>query len=254
MLVHAPARPDRRAPRAGCAGRNVAMHHHVALDDDSDVERLFRFINGTALGLVACGGGAFCAAHVGVYKALIEAGLRVRHHGRHLGAAAPWSRAFAMGTAPDDIDAGDRTTSSSPHGAMQPLHAGRATSIARSHATTTASSTRYFGGIDIEDLWIPYFAVSTNLSSYELHRHEPGELLDADPRLGLDPGAAAAGLHAGRRDAGRRLPARQRPDPHDARDEERAQRGRQLSHRPSSSASTSITRRCRRAPSWRGRR
>ena len=70
---------------AGCAGARVAMHHHVAMDEREDIERLFRFINGTALGLVACGGGALCAAHVGLYKALIESRPRVRHHGRHLG-------------------------------------------------------------------------------------------------------------------------------------------------------------------------
>ena len=35
---------------------------------------------------------------------------------------------------------------------------------------------RHFGEIDIEDLWIPYFAVSTNLSTYDLHRHRRGPL------------------------------------------------------------------------------
>ena len=52
------------------------MHHHVALDEPGDTQRLYRFINGTALGLVACGGGAYCAAHIGLYKALLQARLR----------------------------------------------------------------------------------------------------------------------------------------------------------------------------------
>jgi NTE family protein len=38
---------------------------------------------------------------------------------------------------------------------------------------------RYFGGIDIEDLWLPYFAVSTNLSRNTLHPHRRGDLWTA---------------------------------------------------------------------------
>ena len=46
---------------------------------------------------------------------------------------------------------------------------------------------RYYGGVDIEDLWIPYFAVSTNLSSYDLHRHRRGELWAAVRATGSVP-------------------------------------------------------------------
>jgi hypothetical protein len=49
----------RAAPIAGTsrwlAGRRIAMHHHVALDEPGDFDRLARFVHGTALGLVACG-------------------------------------------------------------------------------------------------------------------------------------------------------------------------------------------------------
>ena len=37
----------------------MRMHHHIARGFGPHYRRLFRFINGTALGLVACGGGAF---------------------------------------------------------------------------------------------------------------------------------------------------------------------------------------------------
>jgi NTE family protein len=88
---------------AWLAKRNIAMHHHVALDDVGDVERLYRFINGTAAGLVACGGGAYCAAHIGLYKALTQSGLVFDIMGGTSGGGA-MTAAFAMGADPDDVD------------------------------------------------------------------------------------------------------------------------------------------------------
>jgi len=45
----------------------------------------------------------------------------------------------------------------------------------------------HYAGVDIEDLWIPYFAVSTNLSSYDLHRHRRGDLWAAVRARGAIP-------------------------------------------------------------------
>src|SRR5262249_16308874 len=45
----------------------------------------------------------------------------------------------------------------------------------------------HYAGVDIEDLWIPYFAVSTNLSSYDLHRHRHGDLWAAVRASGAIP-------------------------------------------------------------------
>jgi NTE family protein len=45
----------------------------------------------------------------------------------------------------------------------------------------------YYAGVDIEDLWIPYFCVSTDLSSYELHRHRQGDLWGAVRATGSIP-------------------------------------------------------------------
>ena len=168
-----------RAPLSGTARwlrwRSVAMHHHVALDRREDIERLFRFINGTAIGLVACGGGALCAAHVGLYKALIESGLEFDIMGG-TSAGAAMVGAFAMGKHPDDIDRGTHDIFVTNR-AMQRYTWPRYSLLDHRHYDQQLS--RYFGGTNIEDLWIPYFAVSTNLSSYELHRHNRGDLFAA---------------------------------------------------------------------------
>jgi NTE family protein len=164
-------------------GRNIAMHHHVALDNVGDVERLYRFINGTALGLVACGGGAYCAAHVGLYKALTQSGVVFDIMGGTSGGGA-MTAAFAMGSNPDDVD---RAT----HEIFVINKAMRRYTWPRysllDHANYDRQLARYYAGIDIEDLWIPYFAVSTDLSSYDLHRHRRGDVWSAVRATGSVP-------------------------------------------------------------------
>ncbi len=163
--------------------RQVAMHHHVAMDSRGDVERLFRFINGTAVGLVCCGGGALCAAHVGLYKALIERGLEFDIMGG-TSAGAAMVGAFAMGKHPDDIDRGTHDIFVTNR-AMQRYTWPRYSLLDHSHYDRQLR--RYFGGVNIEDLWVPYFAVSTNLSSYALHRHDRGDLFEAIRASGSIP-------------------------------------------------------------------
>jgi NTE family protein len=163
--------------------REIAMPHHVALDERGDYARLYRFINGTALGLVACGGGALCAAHVGLYKALIESGFEFdMMAGTSAGAAM--TGAFAMGTHPDAIDLGTHDIFVTNR-AMQRYTWPRYSLL--DHRHYDAQLGRYFKGVNIEDLWIPYFSVSTNLSSYELHRHDRGDLFEAIRASGSIP-------------------------------------------------------------------
>jgi len=153
----------------------LTMHHHVALDAEADYRRLFRFINGTALGLVACGGGAFSAAHIGLYEALIEAGLEFDIMGGTSGGGA-MTAAFALGADPDEIE---RRT----HEMFVTRRAlGRWTWPRYSlldHTELDQALALNFTSVDIEDLWIPYFALSTNLSRNARHCHRRGPLWEA---------------------------------------------------------------------------
>ena len=182
VLLH-----DTQAPISGTArwlaGRSVAMHHHVALDTSGDLQRLYRFISGTALGLVACGGGAYCVAHIGLYKALLQAGLSFDIMGGTSGGGA-MAAAFAMGTAPDDIDRAVHDIFVT-NKAMRRYTWPRYSLIDHTHYDLQLAN--HYAGVDIEDLWIPYFAVSTNLSSYDLHRHRTGDLWAAVRATGSVP-------------------------------------------------------------------
>jgi NTE family protein len=163
--------------------RHIVMHHHVALDDPADFERLYRFINGTALGLIACGGGAYCAAHIGLYKALLQSGFSFDIMGGTSGGAA-MTAAFAMGNSPEEVD---RATHSIfvTNKAMRRYTWPRYSLL--DHAHFDKQLAEHYAGVDIEDLWIPFFAVSTNLSSYDLHRHRRGDLWAAVRASGAIP-------------------------------------------------------------------
>jgi predicted acylesterase/phospholipase RssA/CRP-like cAMP-binding protein len=59
------------------AGRAVADHHHLRAGRPADAARLARMITGTGCGLVLGGGGPRGFAHLGVIRALEEAGVPV---------------------------------------------------------------------------------------------------------------------------------------------------------------------------------
>ncbi len=177
----------RRGPtgtRYWLQNRDVRMHHHVALADRADVDRLVRFIKGRATGLIACGGGAFCAAHVGLYKALLESGINFDIMGGTSGGSA-MTAAFAMGQPPDDIDHATHEIFVK-NGALRRYTLPRYSIFDHTHFDRQLSP--HYAGIDIEDLWIPYFAISTNLSRYALHRHLRGDLWEAVRASGSIPG------------------------------------------------------------------
>ena len=171
VLLH-PKRHTIYGTRRWLAGRDVTMHHHVALDTPADLARLARFLKGTAIGLIACGGGALCTAQVGLYKALAEAGVAFDMMGGTSGGSA-MTAAFALERAPDRIDAAIHDMFVANR-ALRRLTWPRYSLVDHKHFD--AQLDRHYGGIDIEDLWLPFFAVSTNLSRYSLACHRSGGL------------------------------------------------------------------------------
>ncbi|MGI9477056.1 MAG: patatin-like phospholipase family protein [Hyphomicrobiaceae bacterium] len=164
-------------------GRSVHMHHHICLDDDRDYARLVRFIHGTATGLVACGGGALCAAHVGLFQALTEAGVTFDMMGGTSGGAA-MTAAFAMGETPEQIEQQTQDMFVTG-GAMRRYTLPVYSLLDQTHFDTHLRNA--YGDYRIEDLWLPYFAVSTNLSSGGLHCQREGELWEAVRASGSVP-------------------------------------------------------------------
>jgi NTE family protein len=175
ILVHAQT-GKAQGTRAWLDARShVGLHHHVGRDHLGDYERLYRFISGSALGLVACGGGAFSAAHIGLYQAFLEAGLVFDIMGGTSGGAAI-TAAMALGSNPDEIE---RHT----HDIFVTRKALGRWTVPRysllDHGELDRALRHHFTDIDIEDLWIPFYAISTNLSRNSAHCHLRGPLWHA---------------------------------------------------------------------------
>jgi NTE family protein len=163
MLLHA-ARASITGTARWLDTRPVALHHHVVTDADADYERFARFITGNARGFVAAGGGALCAAHIGVYKALTEAGIGFDLFGGTSGGGA-MTAAFAMGASADEVSA--RTADIFLRArALKRLTWPRYGLI--DHTVFDRALKAHYGDTKIEDLWTGYFAVSTCLASNTL--------------------------------------------------------------------------------------
>ena len=149
---------------------DLSAHHHVR--HDADIARLARRLAGKAFGLVLSGGGARGFAHIGVVRALREAGLQIDYVGGAsigaiigAGVAADWSYELMVETYRQCFfDTNPLSDWTMP---LVSLRRGRKVSRLMKHA---------FGERDIEDLPIPFFAVSSNLTAGELHVHESGPL------------------------------------------------------------------------------
>jgi len=139
--------------------RDVAMHHHVALEDDRDIKSLHRFVTGRALGFVAAGGGGFGPAHIGIYKAFLEHGVNFDIlGGASVGAAV--LAGFALLKSPEEVDLAAHDIFVLSKGFKHftlPRYA------LLDHVVFDQALRRAFMGIAVEDAWRPYFAVTTLL-------------------------------------------------------------------------------------------
>ena len=164
--------------------REPTMHHHVALGEADDVARLWRFLRGEALGLVACGGGAYCAAHIGVYRAFREHGPGFDIIGGTSGGAA-MGATFAQDLNPELID-------EAVHRMFIDGKAMGRFTLPRygllDHTHFDSHLEREYGNLRIEDLWKPFFAVSTDLSDYDVEVHRTGLLWHAVRASAAIPG------------------------------------------------------------------
>jgi len=145
---------------------------HVKEGDVADAARIARVITGTSVGLVLSGGGARAYAHIGVVKAMHEAGVTLDFlGGSSMGAVV--AAGSALGWTDEELDARIRTAfvKSDPLSDLAfPL-------IAMTRAGKVASLLQdAYGEIDIADMPLPFFAVSSNLTTGRIEVHRRGLL------------------------------------------------------------------------------
>jgi NTE family protein len=160
---------------AGAAKRWLAQkpglnHHHVR--NAADIARVSRLLTGHGVGLVLSGGGARGFAHLGVIRALAESGIPVDVvGGTSIGAIM--AAGVAAGWEPADMRERFKRTFVDTN----PLNDYTLPLVSLVSGRKVGRLLRQeFGAIDIEDLPLPYFCVSSNLTSGRSSIHRSGEL------------------------------------------------------------------------------
>ena len=157
------------------ANRNVQCNFHVRLDTEIDFRRVARCLGDAAIGLVLGGGGARGLAHIGVVRALREAGVPIDMiGGTSMGAVM--ASLVAMDQDWDQMLETNREAwlRNKPHKEyslpfISLIRSRRLDSMAR----------KIWGEVEIEDLWISFFCISCNLSTSATMIHERGSLWKA---------------------------------------------------------------------------
>jgi len=147
----------------------VPSHH---LRGPRDVERFVRLLTGRAVGLVLSGGGARGFAHLGVVRALREHGVPIDLVGGTsmggilaAGVAADWTDAELVERFRRSfVDTNPLSDFTLP---LVSLVSGRKVGLLLR---------RELGDIDIEDLPLPFFCVSSNLTTGRVAIHQEGPL------------------------------------------------------------------------------
>jgi predicted acylesterase/phospholipase RssA/CRP-like cAMP-binding protein len=146
--------------------------HHVSAGSASDAGRIARLSVGAGFGLVLGGGGARGFAHLGVLRALREQQVPVD---RVIGASM--GSIFAAGIATYRDLAELESVCAAQFDRLLDYTVPVVALLKAKRIT--ANLERVFGGLDAEDLWLPFACVSTNLTRSRLEVHRGGDLVTA---------------------------------------------------------------------------
>ncbi len=157
--------------------RKVEHHSHIKIDDSADLERIHRLVDGKSNALVLGGGGAKGLAHLGVVTELAKADIPID---------------YVAGTSMGGIIAflyGKFQNSEEMIRCSREIFEGNPTSISDMSLPPKRSIykgkkidqhiRRHCADIDIEDLWLPFFCISSNISSPSMKIHEKGSTATA---------------------------------------------------------------------------
>jgi NTE family protein len=148
---------------------------HVRRGNPNDIARLARLLRGNAITLVLSAGGARGFAHLGVIRALREAHMPIDLIG---GCSMGSIVGATVGLEWDDLEIKERLRHSFVN--TNPVNDYTLPFLSLIKGRKVAHLLEQnFGSLRIEDLWRPFFCVSTNLTTGTLAVHRDGPLVDA---------------------------------------------------------------------------
>ena len=162
----------------GAANENAALapasdgRHNIRMSRNTDVARLARLMTGRAVGIVLAGGGARGYAHIGVVKALREAGIVIDMAG-----GASIGAVIAAGISMDwgDEELEERMRRTFEKG--RPLTDYTIPLVALLRGGKVGTHLReHFGQMRIEDMPLPFFCTTSDLTTGHAVAHRSGVL------------------------------------------------------------------------------
>jgi predicted acylesterase/phospholipase RssA/CRP-like cAMP-binding protein len=164
------------------AGWGVDHVLHARQGSSCDVQRVARVLAGRPVALVLGGGGAKGMASLGVYQAMAQLGIPLDIvGGTSMGSA--FAAGMAQGLTPDEATEAAARLMSNVLDYTIPV-----VSLLKGERASEAIAAQ-FGGWDIEDMWLPFFCVSTNLTRGRQMVHRAGDVVTAVRASVAIPGA-----------------------------------------------------------------
>lgn len=175
LLMHAPETERPHGSEAWLDVTRASRVFHARYGHDPDFARLGRILTGQSVGLVLSGGGARAYAHVGAINALRERNVPIDFvGGSSMGAVV--AAGLAMGWTAEEMDR-------RLHAAFvdsSPLDDIALPLLAMTHGVKVGERLHtHFGDTQIADLWLPFFCLSSNLTTGAYQLHKRGSLTHA---------------------------------------------------------------------------
>ncbi|OYW30239.1 MAG: cyclic nucleotide-binding protein [Caulobacter sp. 12-67-6] len=175
ILLQSSSLKQPQGSEAWMEATQAARLFHLRENGMADVQRLARVLTGQSVGLVLSGGGARAYAHIGAIQAMRERGIPIDFVG-----GASMGAVIAAGLAMGWDDGEMETRIRQAFVESSPLDDIAFPMIAMTRGDKVkARLEEHFGDIQISDLWLPFFCVSSNLTSGSYHLHRRGPLHNA---------------------------------------------------------------------------
>lgn len=175
VLIHPGAERRASRPQEWLQAAGAKRLFHWQGDNGADAMRLARVMTGRSVGLVLSGGGARAYSHIGAIRAIRELGIPIDFAGgASMGAVV--AACVAIGWSDEEIDWRIRKAfvETNPLGDYTLPVVGMVKG-----KRVNQRLQEHFGEIDIGDLQIPFFALSTNLTDGQAKLHRCGLLRTA---------------------------------------------------------------------------
>lgn len=176
ILVYPQTKKNPVHTKAWLKQADFFRHHHVDANEPKDLQRVWRFLTGTATGLVLGGGGTRGWAHIGAIMALKEAKIPIDAIGGTSVGGAVGASFLLTDNFDDLIEKYDRLQSMSVRTMSWRELTYPLVSLFSGHSATQIAQQEL--NYEIENLAKPFFSISCNITSKKEVIHRTGNLAE----------------------------------------------------------------------------